>query len=1230
MIDIFSILFPVILILVAATMLVNRAGASRVFFDVVGTFQANRLIADVDAKMGVINSIMLDGLSGIGESVGLITDQMQMLVDSTVPLAEEVSEARLEFEKFASTIEGSEELRQNIIGIGQAFGFNAAQAQEAGARMAQLSGVFGGAEAIEAATAAGIQFGMIGGMETQDAMQRLIQLHQQTNALYGDFSHLQFQRMSAEQQANVVRAESARLLDQLNTIENRSAATMQHITHVMNQFAASGQLAGDSIAFMAAASATLIEAGEEQGKAGRALRMMYARLGADTGKNSEILRQYGVETKDANGNLRSMEEILGELSIAMEGRSEAEKLAVAQAIAGNDHYVRAIKLIDNYGRTMALTTQATKRLDSAQDEANKKLEDQLYLLKEAEARLFNAKAAVGDALMPVTIRQTNAQAALNEQFALFAQTPFGEQFVMVAGVMQTYIRGLAPLGEALLNIMSLNVSLQTQQTILRALNNEEIVRASAYGGRTASQKMSLMMLDQELFKLDQVAKLRNVYEMQSKEDLIAVNQLTNAKHFASAIETHGIRSNIKLLQQEIDATDGVRFAVQTRYAASDANQKEEMMNQLATLNNLNRLQQEYEEMDFKDQARLNVATMIQAQERNYLNAKEKELSVEEQIALIQEKALFKRNTKKQVQAEVNNLQNQEMNILKSLLTMEMQFSELRYLEKGHNKSQIENTKARLNANAQLLQQEGMKNIALMMQGKEVAVNTDAYSIQNMAIRDGVAALSQKGNFQQRQNQIEALGSRVASELAIAYGLQEKEVRKLVMQMPLFIQLSQGIKTQQDAQMAAQMRLNSAMMTASGVLGAMSMLLTMFSDSEDAARAGMVLMMLSMIPMTAQMFIMTKQSMAMAGSMLGVGAAGPVAAGGVGIFSKAVQFAMSTTGIGLITVALGAFAAFALDFGSATESMTQDVQDLGSAVTYSREQFDAMRSTMEGMELEDMGKKFADKQKEVNELEDALAEATDATNKRFLQKRLDMRRQELFILNDILAQETSLLLLSGEEGRIVGEDIFTKAQEYNDLIERLEKDEKTALAVADITTRPERKAIDYLLGHTRYSDYTVEQQIKDAYEDMEDKALDDLLADVPEAMHGFVLDTALASDTLEEFFATVELFGTADFSSGYYGVGEDITNGIIGPIEAAKEAMFEFSNAREEMFFGMAKGNISGEMIKQVVNKGVETLVNTVEVIQTNNFNGMTTKQAADAIVTQIEQGLTERGINLER
>ena len=79
--------------------------------------------------------------------------------------------------------------------------------------------------------------------------------------------------------------------------------------------------------------------------------------------------------------------------------------------------------------------------------------------------------------------------------------------------------------------------------------------------------------------------------------------------------------------------------------------------------------------------------------------------------------------------------------------------------------------------------------------------------------------------------------------------------------------------------------------------------------------------------------------------------------------------------------------------------------------------------------------------------------------------------------------------------------------------------------------------------------------------------------------------------------------------------------FVGPIEAAKEAAFEFANAREEMFFGMSKGNLTGDMVKQVVNKGVETLINTTEVFMTNNFNGMTTQQAANEIIRQVERGL---------
>ena len=95
--------------------------------------------------------------------------------------------------------------------------------------------------------------------------------------------------LGAQQQANLVSKNLEKTLTGLNTIENRSAATMSQLTFVMNQFASSAQLAGDSIEDMAAMSAVLIEAGEEQGKAGRALRMIYARLGSDMSGNNAIL-----------------------------------------------------------------------------------------------------------------------------------------------------------------------------------------------------------------------------------------------------------------------------------------------------------------------------------------------------------------------------------------------------------------------------------------------------------------------------------------------------------------------------------------------------------------------------------------------------------------------------------------------------------------------------------------------------------------------------------------------------------------------------------------------------------------------------------------------------------------------------------------------------------------------------------------------------------------------------
>ena len=79
---------------------------------------------------------------------------------------------------------------------------------------------------------------------------------------------------------------------------------------------------------------------------------------------------------------------------------------------------------------------------------------------------------------------------------------------------------------------------------------------------------------------------------------------------------------------------------------------------------------------------------------------------------------------------------------------------------------------------------------------------------------------------------------------------------------------------------------------------------------------------------------------------------------------------------------------------------------------------------------------------------------------------------------------------------------------------------------------------------------------------------------------------------------------------------------------AREAQEKFNNSREEMFFWFKAGNVQGALVKQIQQQGVETFIANTEVIQTNNFNGMTTREMANIVLDAIESEAGARGINL--
>jgi TP901 family phage tail tape measure protein len=453
-----------------------RAGASRVFFDIVGTYQASKMIKDAESAATVLEALHMDAITGIHEAATELTDMFGELADSVIPISREIEEARIQFDKFLTVAEQTKETFDEIAEVGLAFGFAANEAYDAAARMAQLAGVLGGGTTA-VGTEIGMIFGLISGMETEEGMQRLINLQQQTKFMTEGIE----ENATAEERRQMIYRNSMRVLDELNTIENRSAATMEQITYVMNQFASQAELTGESIAAMAAMSATLIEAGEEQGKGGRALRMIYARLGANTNGAADAIQNLGIQLYDAEGNMRPFSQILEEVALQYQGMNGAQQQALAQNIAGNRHYTRLIKLLENVDRVKELELEAHEAMFPAMDEANRRRETELFLLEQSEARLKNYQSALGDELLPALRNVTDAQTNFTNTLLQLIEVPFLGGFIKgVAGMAMSFRSFLGPAFNVIISLQNMRIAMETNKAIMRSLNDVVLAGEHAY------------------------------------------------------------------------------------------------------------------------------------------------------------------------------------------------------------------------------------------------------------------------------------------------------------------------------------------------------------------------------------------------------------------------------------------------------------------------------------------------------------------------------------------------------------------------------------------------------------------------------------------------------------------------------------------------------------------------------------------------------------------------------
>lgn len=169
--------------------------------------------------------------------------------------------------------------------------------------------------------------------------------------------------------------------------------------------------AGASIEQFSAMVGTLANAGIKGEKAGTALRNIYLRLAAPANDAAKVLRKLNVTTKDANGEMRDVTDILGDLQKGLAGLGSADRSAKLDVIFGKRAIGPASILlksgavaIRNYTKELEGATGTSKEMAAAMRDTS--LGKMKALVSAVEGVKLDAFEAIADPLSEIVTSTT--------------------------------------------------------------------------------------------------------------------------------------------------------------------------------------------------------------------------------------------------------------------------------------------------------------------------------------------------------------------------------------------------------------------------------------------------------------------------------------------------------------------------------------------------------------------------------------------------------------------------------------------------------------------------------------------------------------------------------------------------------------------------------------------------------------------------------------------------------
>jgi TP901 family phage tail tape measure protein len=149
-------------------------------------------------------------------------------------------------------------------------------------------------------------------------------------------------------------------IDVITALGASTASSTTEIAEGLEKFAAIARTVGLSYEYATSALATVVAKTRQSADVvGTAFKTLFARIqdlelgktlddGTTLGRYSEALKAIGVNIKNANGELKDMDDILNELGAKWDQIDRGTQVAVAQAVGGTRQYQQLIAILDNW------------------------------------------------------------------------------------------------------------------------------------------------------------------------------------------------------------------------------------------------------------------------------------------------------------------------------------------------------------------------------------------------------------------------------------------------------------------------------------------------------------------------------------------------------------------------------------------------------------------------------------------------------------------------------------------------------------------------------------------------------------------------------------------------------------------------------------------------------------------------------------------------------------------